>query len=353
MRIAMVSTPFVAVPPKGYGGTELVVHDLAEGLQARGHDVTLFATGDSGCGTRLYALYPAAQWPPDPIIEVNHVTWALAEVAQGRFDLVHVHSAAALGGSRLLPDIPFVYTLHHVREPQLSAFYQYFRDVQFVAISHDQRRREDPLPRCDVIHHGLDPARYGCTDRPGDYVCFIGRYSRTKGPHTAVDAAGLAGVPIRMAGEVHPPDAEFAARELMPRLRADHVAELGAVGIDAKRRLLSDARALLAPIEWNEPFGLILIEAMLSGCPPVAFGRGSAPELIEDGVTGFLVESMEQMAEVIRPGGPAERFDRNRCRALAYERFGRDRMVVEHERLYRTLLDERASAGPLQAVMAG
>jgi glycosyltransferase involved in cell wall biosynthesis len=342
MRIAIVSTPFIAVPPKDYGGTELVVHELSEGLAARGHDVTLFATADSTCAVRLRALYAAAVWPPDPLADVNHVTWALAEAVREGFDLVHVHSAVALGASRLIPTMPFVYTLHHGRDAPFSALYEHFPDVQFVAISHDQMRREIPLPRCTVIHHGLDPARYDWTTRPGDYVCFVGRYSRVKGPHLAADAAALAGVPVHLAGRVHPPDAEFAAAELGPRLARPGVTELGPIGPAEKRALLRDARALLSPLQWHEPFGLILVEAMLSGCPPVAFARGSAPELIEHGVTGFLVESLEEMAAVIRPGGAADAFDRERCRAVAVRRFGRDRMVAAHERLYAALLDERA-----------
>lgn len=352
MRIAIVSTPFVSVPPKDYGGTELIIHELTRGLAARGHDVTLFATGDSEPGVRLRSLYPAEQWPPDPLTEVNHVTWALAEVARGGFDLVHVHSATALGASRLLHGLPLVYTIHHERDESFSAFYPFFPDVHFVAISHDQRAREEPLPRCTVIHHGLDPDRYACTDRPEGYVCFVGRYSEVKGPHLAVDAAARAGVPIRLAGRVHPPDAEFAARELAYRLRDPHVREIGPVGAAGKRELLRNARALLAPITWNEPFGLILIEAMLSGCPPVAFRRGSVPELIEHGINGFIVDSVDEMAAVIRAGGDVERFDRERCRAYATERFGSDRMVTEHERLYETVLGRRGGARRAPVVIA-
>jgi glycosyltransferase involved in cell wall biosynthesis len=176
------------------------------------------------------------------------------------------------------------------------------------------------------------------------FVCFVGRYAECKGPHLAVDAARIAGVPIRVAGEVHPPDREFAAAELASRLQQPHVTELGCIGIDRKVPLLRDARALLTPITWEEPFGLILIEAMLSGCPVVSFPRGSAPELIEQGVTGYLVNNLEEMAEVIRPGGVLDYFDRKRCQRVARERFGRERMVADHLRLYRTAIHEWASA---------
>jgi glycosyltransferase involved in cell wall biosynthesis len=334
MRIAMISTPFVSVPPRHYGGTELVVHELVEGLLDLGHDVTLFATGDSRTRAPLRSLYPKAHWPPEGFIELNHCSWALREIAEGGFDLIHAHSAAALALGRLVPDTPLVYTLHHVHETALSEYYRHFPEVAFVAISEDQARRESGAQQVTVIHHGLDPARYRWTERPGSYVCFIGRFAREKGPHTAIDAASLAGVPIRMAGEAHPPDRDYASTHVEPRLQAQHVTSLGCIGTDQKVPLLRDARALLAPIDWNEPFGLTLIEAMLSGCPVVAFGLGSIPELIEPGVTGFIASSLEDMARLIRPGGPVDRLDRRVIRTVAARRFNHRRMAAEYEDLY-------------------
>jgi len=336
MRIGIVSTPFLAVPPRLYGGTELVVHELAEGLVARGHDIVLFATGDSRTTAELRSIYPQAQWPPEMLADLNHVSWAMQQVAAGgRFDLIHTHSAVALACARLLPAVPIVYTLHHERDEQLSAFYRHCQNVQYIAISHDQRRREIPLDQIDVIHHGLDPANYEWSPAAaGDYVCFVGRFSRVKGPHLAIDAAARAGVSIRIAGEVHPPDASWVAAELRHRLVEPHVRFLGSIGMDEKRPLLRDARALMLPIEWNEPFGLIIIEAMLSGCPVVAFARGSVTELVEEGVTGFIARSVEDMAQLIRPGGVVDQFNRRRCRERAVQRFGRERMVADHLALY-------------------
>lgn len=344
MRIAMISTPFLAVPPKDYGGTELVVHELTEGLVARGHEVTLFATGDSTTGAELRSLYPQAQWPPETLTDLNHVSWAMSRAVEGEFDLIHAHSAVALAVSRLAPEIPLVYTLHHERDERLSAFYRYHPEAWYVAISADQKAREVPLPRIEVIHHGLDPSRYQVRDVPADYVAFVGRLARVKGPHTAIDVARAAGVEIRVAGDIHPPDREFGEREVLPRLVQPHVRYLGLVGPAVKAPLLRDARALLAPVEWNEPFGLILIEAMLSGCPVVAFPRGSVPELVEPGVTGFIARDQGEMVELVRPGGALERFDRRRCRERAVERFGRARLVADHEALYRRVLAEAAAA---------
>jgi len=344
MRIALISTPFLAVPPQRYGGTELIVHELAEGLVNRGHDVELFATGDSRTSAELRFLYPEAQWPPETLADLNHAAWAMQQVVDGGpFDIIHAHSAVALACSRFIPDVPMVYTIHHVRDEQLSAFYRFYTAPNYIAISEDQRRREVPLPKVTVIHHGLNPARFQFTSRPsGDYVCFIGRFSEIKGPHTAIDAARLAEVPIRIAGETHPPDAYWEVATLEPRLAQPHVTKLGPIGQTAKAALLCQARAFLAPVTWNEPFGLVLIEAMLSGCPVVAFPRGSIPELVEDGVTGFIARSFEHMVELIRPGGAVDGIDRVRCRQRAVERFSADRMVDEHVALYERIRNPAA-----------
>jgi glycosyltransferase involved in cell wall biosynthesis len=334
MKIAMISTPFVPVPPAGYGGTELVVHELTEGLLERGHEVTLFATADSHTAGKLRHLYPRAQWPVDPMTELNHVTWALRQVRDGTFDAVHVHSAAALAVARFLPDLPIFYTLHHARDEKLSAYYRFFPDIRYIAISADQRAREISLPRVSVIHHGLAVDRFEWTEEPADFVAFVGRFSPVKGPHVAIDVAARAGVHIRVGGETHPVDAVFGEEEVRPRLTLPHVTALGPVRPEVKIPLLRDARALLFPIDWNEPFGLILIEAMLSGCPPIAFPRGSVPELVEDGVTGFIVADEDEMVELLRPGSALDRFDRWACRGQARARFGADRMVEAHEQLY-------------------
>lgn len=312
-----------------------MVYELVEGLLDRGHDVALFATGDSRTRARQYSVYPTAQWPPGPLTDVNHVSWAMTRAVEGEYDLVHAHSAVALAVGRLMPEAPLVYTLHHTHEASMSEYYRHFPEVEYVAISHDQCHRETGVRRCTVIHHGLDPARYRWSEHPEPYVCFVARFAPEKGVHTAIDVAALAGVPIRVAGEVHPPNLEYFRAEVEPRLRLPHVTHLGCIGTDRKVPLLRDARALVAPIDWNEPFGLIFIEAMLSGCPVVTFGRGSVPELIEHGVTGFIARSVEEMAQLVRPGGPVDGLDRQRIRVYAARRFSRDRMTADYERVYQ------------------
>lgn len=351
LHIAMISTPFIPVPPRDYGGTELIVHELVEGLLDRGHHVTLFATGDSRTRASLQSLYDEAVWPPEPFAELDHVSWAMRQIAQGTYDLVHAHSAVALGLGRLLPRAPLVYTIHHHHVPALSRYYARFPEADFVAISADQCRREVGAEWCTVIHHGLDPARYRWSDRPEPYVCFLGRFAPEKGPATAIEAAARAGVPLRMAGSIHPCDQAYAEAEVLPRLDRPGVTWLGPVGMEQKVPLLCRARALLAPIDWNEPFGLVLIEAMLSGCPVVAFGRGSVPELVDHGVTGFVAESPEEMADLIRPGGAVDRLERGRIRESAVRRFNRTRMVADYERVYLRAVARagRASLRPITA----
>jgi glycosyltransferase involved in cell wall biosynthesis len=262
------------------------------------------------------------------------VSWAVRAALESRCDLVHAHSFVALALARLHPEVPLLYTIHHERDEELSEFYRHFPDAWYVAISADQKDREVPLPRVEVIHHGLDPNRFEVTAKAADYVAFVGRFAPVKGPHTAIDAAGRAGVPIRVGGEVHDVNREFGEREVLPRLEQPHVRDLGLIGPEVKIPLLRDARALLAPIEWNEPFGLVLIEAMLSGCPVVAFPRGSVPELVEPEVTGFVVHDEREMTDLLRPGSRLDAFDRVRCRERAIVRFSRDRMVENHVRLY-------------------
>jgi glycosyltransferase involved in cell wall biosynthesis len=351
LRIAMISTPFISVPPRDYGGTELVVHELVEGLLDGGHQVTLFATGDSQTRATLQALYHEAIWPPEPYVELDHVSWAMSQVAKGSYDVVHAHSSPALALGRLVPRLPLVYTIHHAQEPALSRYYSRFRQVDFVAISADQCRRETGTDWCTVIHHGVDSGRYEWSEQPEPYVCFVGRLAREKGPLTAIDVAARAGVPLRMAGSIHPPDQAYVEAKVLPRLSGSGVTWMGPIGMDRKAPLLRDARALLSPIEWNEPFGLIIIEALLSGCPVVAFGRGSVPELIEHGVTGFVAASENEMVELIRPGGPVDALERRRIREIAVRRFDRARMVADYERMYHAAVarTHRPSLRPVTA----
>jgi glycosyltransferase involved in cell wall biosynthesis len=331
MRIAMVSTTAVRVPPTGYGGTERIIHYLVEGLVRAGHAVTLFATGDSETAGELRALYPEAVWPIDSLAEIDHATWSLAQIDASRFDVVHLHFAPAIAVARFV-DVPVVYTIHHPREEALTRFYRRFPQVHYVAISERQRALETPLPRTRVIHHGLDPADYPFVPVAGDHVAFIGRFAPVKGPHHAIDAAHAAGVPIRLAGAPHVGEGEsYHAREMEPRLALPDVTWVGEVGGTAKAEHLGRARATLFPIAWEEPFGLVMVESMLCGTPVIAFPGGAAAEVIDEGTTGFIVRDVTEMTAAIARAGA---LDRARCRAQAIERFPVDRMVRQYLEVY-------------------
>lgn len=335
MRIALISTCAVATPPVGYGGTELVVAELAKGLVRRGHDVVTYATGDSKPAGTLRAHFARPVWPPSELAEMRHAGFALREISRGQFDVVHVHHAAALPFAAWLRT-PMVVTVHHERVDALVDFYRAHREVSLVAISQRQADLSPELSFARMIHHGLDPTNYPAGDGAGGYVAFLGRFSPEKAPHLAIDAALQADVPLRLGGGPHEPCRDYFARVVKPRLeragtRVQWEGELGHVG---KLSLLQGARALLVPIEWEEPFGLVMIEAMLVGTPVIAFARGSAPEVIEDGRTGFLVRDMRQMVDRIQR---CATLDRAQIRARAQQRWCTQRMTDEYIELYGSL----------------
>ena len=346
LRIAMVSTPYVSVPPARYGGTELVVSELANGLTRRGHEVVLFATGDSRAPCTVRSLFPTPVWPPDPLHEQAHASWAAQAIrASARpFDVVHAHVPSFLPWARLLGDLPVVYTLHHDRDERLTRFYRSVSaDVEYVAISARQARLNPELARRWVVHHGLDPDAYPLGETGQGYLAFLGRYSEVKGPDVAVRVAGRIGRELRMAGRPHEMDGNFAARVLAPLLRLPHVRDLGELGHAAKVRLLAGADALLFPIAWEEPFGLVMIEAMLCGCPVVAFAGGAVEEVVEPGLTGFVARDASDMARIVRDEVP--RLDRLRVRERAVQRFSNMRMVDDYVTLFRRAIERRRSDG--------
>lgn len=339
MRIALVSTPFVATPPRGYGGTELVVHHLVRGLSALGHEVVLFATGDSE-GPDVRFVYQSPVWPPDPAADAIHSRAVARAIARERFDVVHAHTPGFLDLGRDL-DVPTVYTIHHARDERLLRLYCSRPDVRWVAIS---RRQAELVPElsCAVVHHGIDvTARRG--GGGGDYVLFLGRLSLCKGPDLAIQAAIAADMDIVVAGTVHdePDTPPEWARHIRALLREPRVHAIGGVTGRKKDRLLRRARALVAPIRWEEPFGLALIEAMLHGTPVVATRLGAAPEIVDEGVTGVLVEEERELAPALRF---AMGLDREACRRRARARFGAERMVRDYLRVYRDV-----SAAPSRA----
>jgi glycosyltransferase involved in cell wall biosynthesis len=336
MRIAILSTPFIRVPPVGYGGTELFCYELAEELSARGHDVTVFTTGDSEVSCKKRWLYPRPAWPPHPHDDLAHTAWAFGEAARGGFDLVHLNSPFGIPLSRFV-DVPVVYTIHHHQDPATSRLYAAYAGVGYVAISRRQLDLEAVLPAADVIHHGLRPDRYPSSARDEGYLLHLGRYAPEKGTHMAIDVAVRAGLPLKLAGRTHPQDAAYFRTEVAPRLSAPGVEEIGEADHDRKVALLRGARAVVCPLAWEEPFGLIAIEAMLCGAPVLGFACGSFPEIVEQGRTGFLAPPGD-VAALARAAAGLEGFDRAACARRARERFTAAAMTDAYEALYRRVI---------------
>jgi len=339
MKIALVSTCALTTPPKAYGGTELVVAELAHGLTELGHDVVVYATGDSKPYGRLRFLEPAPVWPPSAEASTRHAQFALEELARSEIDVVHVNDPTALPFLDPLK-VPVVVTMHHQRDDSVVDAYAR-SPAAIVAISKRQAELHPELSFAAVIHHGVDPARYPEGDGRGGYAAYLGRFAAEKGTHLAIDAAVLANVPLLLGGDVHAAARRYFECVVRPRLtRHQTLARwLGELTHEPKVELLRGASALLTPIEWEEPFGLVMIEAMLVGTPVIALPRGSVPEVIEEGITGFVVRSVDEMAARLRA---LDRFDRARCRARAAERFSYLRMARDHLELYATLLAENA-----------
>jgi glycosyltransferase involved in cell wall biosynthesis len=345
MRIALISTCALSTPPKKYGGTELVVAELAKGLLGLGHEVTVFATGDSGVFGDLRHHFARPVWPPNELAECRHAGFAWKSIAHDLrgYDVIHAHHATALP-FHFLSAQPTVLTVHHMRVDALVQHYLSYPDVALVAISERQAALSPELHFARTIHHGLDPSLYAAGSGDGGYLAFLGRFAPEKAPHMAIDAARAVGMRLMLGGEAHPiPESQrYFECELKPRFKdAQDLEWCGELSHGPKVRLLGGARALLFPLDWEEPFGLVMIEAMLVGTPVIAFARGSAPEVIEEGVTGYLVHNAEQMAERIRQ---LDRIDRVRCRARAQERWGMDRMAREYAGLYMQLRERTGRA---------
>ncbi len=344
LRIGLIAPPWVPVPPTTYGGTELVVDTLARGLAAQGHDVRLVATADSTCPVPLLSVFDTAPRPMNTTAEeLRHVQGAYDALA-GEVDVIHDHTnlgpvwALAAGVTT-----PIVMTAHGpITDNNRGIYSMLGTRVRLVAISRRQQQLAGDLPFRDVIHHGLDPARFEPGPGDGGYLMFVGRMSREKGVREAVQIARGAGLPLVVASKMRE-DVEIAYFEEWVRPVADDsVAFLGELAPSERDSLLRHAVALVNPIAWEEPFGLVMIEAMALGTPVVVTPRGAAPEIVTDGITGFLVDDVDAGVAAVRRIGEIDRAD---CRTAVEDYFSAQRMTEQHEALYRDVL-ARSAARP-------
>jgi len=336
MRIALIAPPFIAVPPKKYGGTELFVAELARGLQLREIDVTVYANGESTIDVPVRWLYPQGEWPIAGDVEttmkgLNHFAWAVKEAAQ-EADLIHINSAPGLSFARFI-DVPMAYTVHHTYDPALAEFYQAYPEVSFVTIS-DFQRTKLRLPRMRTIHHGIDASLYPVQERKHDYLSFLGRIAPAKGTHLAIEIAKKAGIPLKIAGEVQPIYRSYWETIVKPMVDGRFIEYVGEVGMEEKIELLSHSLAMVFPVQWDEPFGLVMIEAMACGTPVLATPRGSVREVVKEGVSGYVRESAAELAECARDLKVPART----VRSYVEELFSLERMTRDYINLYTEIL---------------
>ena len=345
MKLALIAPPFIPVPPPAYGGTELFIAHLAEELTSRGHEVIVYANGESKLRCEVRWLYPKAQWPPSTLGDgelrhLNHCAWALRDAEHSNVDLVHLNDALALPLASFL-DIPAVHTLHHPHDADLSGFYCEHADVTYVTISHSQAAHEH-MPRLHTIHHGIRLADYFSVERKSRYLSFLGRIAPMKGTHLAIQVAKRTGIPLKIAGEIQPVFRDYWEREIEPNVDGRLIEYVGQAGPATKNDLLGNALALLFPIQWDEPFGLVMIEAMACGTPVLALPGGAVEEIVQDGVSGWICHDIAELSA--RARGPD--ISAQSCRAHVERHFSVERMAENYERVYRSLAGQTDSAVP-------
>jgi glycosyltransferase involved in cell wall biosynthesis len=344
MRIAVLSPVWFAVPPSGYGGIEWVVSLLADGLADAGHDVTLFASGDSRTKAQLDYVFEEA---PSELIgkSLPELMHALACFDRaGDFDVINAHSGPSmipLGG---LVETPVLHTVHGPLDGDPGRVYeglaQLAPNVGLISISLNQRRPKPELNWAGNCPNALDLQLYPCHPHRGDYLLFLGRMSPDKGAHRAIWVAKETGLPLKLAGKKQDPREHRYFHELVEPHLVDGIEYLGEVTHGEKVELLQNARATLFPIEWEEPFGLVMIESMACGTPVIATRHGAVPEVIEDGVSGIIVDTYREMPAAL---DRADQLDPLECRRYVEERYAPERMVESYLRVYEAAA-ERASA---------
>ena len=335
------------MPAPAYGGIEEVVRLLSDGLVAAGHDVTLFAAPGSDSSADVFEVLDESH--PDDIqkaqFEADHVSRAFAEIDAAAergepFDVLHDHVGHTTLAMADRIDVPIVHTLHGPFTEDASRFYaEHGPKAKIVAISQSQL---DDAPEAMgggvVVHNPIDCSEWPYGEDKQDFLLWIGRMSPDKGPQRAITAAREAGAPLVLAGPIQPGQEGFFAEEIEPHVGRDGIEYIGEAGPERKRELYSRARALLMPIRWREPFGLVMVESLACGTPVIAFREGSAPEVVEEGKTGFIVDDEHEMARAVER---LEEIDPAACRGACQDRFGVPAVVRGYEAVYRAAIDER------------
>ena len=339
MKIAQIAPPWITVPPAGYGGTEWVVQQLCDGLTAAGHDVVLYATGDSHTAAELCALFPR-QMPEvmgQSAFDARHVSFAFADIEQQPFDIVHDHSGfLGIAFSRYLAP-PMVHTVHCAFDSTAYGFYEQFKtEVAYVGISeYQQSMGPEGMNWAGLAYNAIAVEQWPYTPRKDDYLLAFGRVCEAKGFHHSIEAAKRLGRRLIMAGVLQDQYRDYFEAKVEPLIDGEQIVYEGEVSDERKRELFAHAHAFLFPITWPEPVGLVMIEAMACGTPVVAMRQGSVPEVVDHGVTGFVVDDLDEFVAAV---GRVGEIDPAVCRRTVEERFTVRRMVADYEAVYRRVL---------------
>ena len=338
MRIAVIAPPWLPVPPVGYGGTELVLDTLCRGLAAAGHDVLLCATGDSTCPVERVWTYAkhVGTVTVSPVAELRHVMAAYEAAATWGADVIHDHTITGPVWAGLHGQVPLVTTNHGPFNAELGAVYRRLGpQVPIIAISHHQASTAGDIPVHAVIHHGLDLSDVEVGTGAGQYAAVLGRMNPDKGIDRAIRVARQAGMPLLVAAKMREPAEQRYYEDVVRPLLGGDVEYIGEVTGEDKHRLLADAVCLLNPIAWPEPFGMVMIEALGRGTPVVGTPMGAAPEIVDEGRTGYLRLDDEGLAKAVID---AALLDRRDCRRAAETRFSMERMAADHAAVYAGLI---------------
>ncbi|MCC8404471.1 glycosyltransferase family 4 protein [Paraburkholderia sp. MMS20-SJTN17] len=352
MRIAQIAPLYESVPPFAYGATERVVSYLTEELVARGHDVTLYASADSATAARLVPICARGLWRDANVwdTQTHHVRQLARVIGDAqRFDVIHFHGEPLHFAWADRSPCRTLTTLHGRLLPyDHGPLFREFARVPVVSISASQRR---PVPWANwqgTVHHGLPLGEFEFQPMAGAYLLFLGRMMPEKRPDLAIEIARRSGVPLKIAAKIHPGERNYFRERIEPLLQRSRafVEYLGEVGGLVRRQLIGNARALLLPIEWDEPFGMVMIEAMACGTPVIAFRRGAVPELLEDGVNGLVVDNVD---EAVQSVARIDSIERGACRRVFEHRFTAARMTDDYLTIYDTLLAQDPSDPPRAA----
>ncbi|HAZ43286.1 MAG TPA: glycosyl transferase [Cyanobacteria bacterium UBA11369] len=354
MRIAQIAPLWERVPPPAYGGIELVVSLLTDELVRRGHEVTLFASGDSITLANLESVHPRALRLDSSVKEFGiYEMLQMSRVYEqaSEFDIIHSHMGCAALPYVNLVKTPTVHTLHGIFTPDNEKMFTYAKKQPYVSISNTQREPRLGLNCVATVYNGIDVDSYKFYPQPDEppYLAFLGRISPEKGTHHAIAIAKQVGLPLKMAGKVDVVDVEYYESEIKPHIDGEQIQYLGEANHVQKNELMGRAIATLFPITWREPFGLVMVESMASGTPVIAMNLGSTSEVIADGKTGFLCNSIEECVSAVRR---VEEINRNDCRKHVVNRFSVQKMTDGYEAVYQQILAEKfAQNGRLRSLV--